>query len=48
MMIGGGADAKVTPRLAVRVVQADWVYYRFEGVGESKNVRLSTGIVFRF
>jgi hypothetical protein len=48
MMVGGGADAKISPRLAVRLVQADWVYYRFEGVGENKNVRVSTGLVFRF
>jgi len=48
MMMGGGADAKVSEHLAVRVIQADWVYYRFEGIGESKNVRISTGIVFRF
>ncbi|MGB9072131.1 MAG: outer membrane beta-barrel protein [Terriglobales bacterium] len=48
MMMGGGADAKVSSHLAVRLIQADWVYYRFEGVGESKNVRVSTGIVFRF
>lgn len=48
MMMGGGADAKISPRLAVRLFQADWVYYHFEGVGESKNVRVSTGLVFRF
>jgi hypothetical protein len=48
MMMGGGADAKLSPRLAVRLFQADWVYYRFQGVGESKNVRISTGLVFRF
>lgn len=48
MMMGGGVDAKVSPRLAIRAIQADWVYYRFEGIGESKNVRISTGIVFRF
>lgn len=48
MMMGGGVDAKIAPRIAVRVVQADWVYYRFSGVGESKNVRISTGLVFRF
>jgi hypothetical protein len=48
MMMGGGADAKVSRHLAVRLFQADWVYYRFQGVGESKNVRLSTGLVFRF
>lgn len=48
MMMGGGADAKVSPHFAVRLIQADWVYYRFQGVGESKNVRVSTGVVFRF
>lgn len=48
VMAGGGVDAKMSPRLAVRLFQADWVYYHFEGVGESKNVRISTGIVFRF
>jgi Outer membrane protein beta-barrel domain len=48
MEMGGGVDAKLSPHLAFRAVQADWVYYRFQGVGESKNVRLSTGIVFRF
>ncbi len=48
MMAGGGADAKLSPHLAVRIFQADWVYYRFQGVGGSDNVRLSTGLVFRF
>jgi hypothetical protein len=48
MMVGGGADAKLSPHFAVRLVQADWVYYRFEGAGYSNNVRVSTGVVFRF
>jgi len=48
MMFGGGADVKVARALAIRLFQADWVYYRNAGVGESKNVRISTGIVFRF
>jgi hypothetical protein len=48
MMFGGGVDAKVGKNLAIRVFQADWVYYRFSGFSESKNVRLSTGIVARF
>jgi hypothetical protein len=47
-LAGGGADVKINKALAVRIVQADWVYYRFEGVGESHNVRVSTGIVVRF
>ena len=48
MMMGGGVDAKIAPRFAIRLVQADWAYYRFSGISESKNVRLSTGLVFRF
>jgi len=48
MMFGGGVDAKVAPAFAVRVAQVDWVYYRISGTSESKNVRLSTGIVLRF
>jgi outer membrane protein with beta-barrel domain len=48
MMMGGGADAKVSRHLAVRLIQADWVYYRFQGVGENKNVRVCAGVVFRF
>jgi hypothetical protein len=48
MMMGGGVDAKVAPAIAVRLAQVDWVYYRFNGTSESHNVRVSTGIVFRF
>jgi len=48
VMAGGGADAKLNERFAVRLFQADWVYYHFSGINESKNVRLSTGIVLRF
>jgi hypothetical protein len=47
-MFGGGADVKVNQLFAVRVVQADWVYYRFNGDNESHNVRISTGLVLRF
>jgi len=47
-MVGGGVDVKLNKVLAVRLAQADWVYYRFQGVGESHNVRVSTGIVFNF
>jgi len=48
MMMGGGVDVKLAPHIAVRMVQADWLYYHIQGVSESKNVRISTGIVFRF
>lgn len=48
MALGGGTDVKISRNFAVRVFQADWVYLRFSGVGESKNARVSTGIVLRF
>jgi hypothetical protein len=48
MMFGGGTDVKLNKAIAYRLFQADWVYYRFSGQSESHNVRLSTGIVFRF
>ncbi len=48
MLYGGGVDAKVSKMFAVRVFQADWVYYRFSGISQSSNVRVSTGVVLRF
>ena len=57
-MVGGGVDVKVAPRIAFRLIQADWVYFHFgsttiaglsvPSVSGSKNVRIATGIVFRF
>jgi hypothetical protein len=47
MMYGGGADIKISRMWALRG-QGDWVYYRFSGVSESHNVRLSVGVVLRF
>jgi len=58
VIAGGGVDAKVNPHLAVRVAQFDWLYYHFgsqtiagievPAVSGSNNMRISTGIVFRF
>ena len=48
MMYGGGADVKLSPRFAYRLIQADWVFYHFSGSNLSKNVRISSGIVVRF
>ena len=54
---GGGIDWRVKKRIAVRVIQADWLYYHFEGYpginlgdsfNESKNLRFSAGVVYRF
>jgi hypothetical protein len=48
MAVGGGVDAKVAPHVAVRLLQADWVYFHFQGQSFNNNVRVSTGLVFRF
>jgi hypothetical protein len=48
MMVGGGVDVKLTEHLSARLVQPDWVLWHAEGHTEKKNVRISTGIVFRF
>jgi hypothetical protein len=47
-MIGGGVDVKINSHLAVRAVQADWIIWRTLGVTETKNARISTGLVVRF
>lgn len=52
MAAGGGVDVKLFNHLALRPVQADYFLTRF-GVGTTgtqtqNNVRLSTGLVFRF
>jgi hypothetical protein len=48
MMPGGGVDAKIAKSVAIRVIQFDWVYLHANGVGEKSNVRLASGVVFRF
>jgi hypothetical protein len=55
-LFGGGVDLKVNKAIAVRLIQADWVYYHFGSgpannggsYGESDNVRIATGVVIRF
>lgn len=57
-MVGGGVDVKVAPRVAFRLIQADWVYFHFGSTtvagtslpsfSANKNVRINTGIVFHF
>jgi outer membrane immunogenic protein len=47
---GAGADWKVSPRIAIRLVQADYLHSEFlNGSGNrQENIRLSTGVVFSF
>ena len=48
MAFGGGLDVNAGSHLALRLVQADWLLFRSGGVTDKKNVRVSTGLVFRF
>ncbi|MCL6564998.1 MAG: porin family protein [Acidobacteriia bacterium] len=51
MALGGGVDVNVHDRVAIRLIQADYVLSRFEGFsGQTENqhnARLSFGVVFR-
>jgi opacity protein-like surface antigen len=47
MAIGGGADYKVTRSVAIRLIQADYLYTKF-GSTHQNNVRIQAGINFRF
>ena len=46
MAFGGGMDVRVTPRVSVRVFQADYLPTHFGGEFQN-NFRLSTGLVLR-
>ncbi len=49
MMAGGGLDLGSNPHgLAFRMVQFDWMMTRFSGFTDKNNMRVSTGLVFRF
>jgi peptidoglycan-associated lipoprotein len=43
-VLGGGVDAQVSKHVAIRIAQVDYIATTFR----SNNVRISTGIVFRF
>jgi opacity protein-like surface antigen len=47
MAIGAGLDMKLSNSLALRVIQADYLYKRV-GRDERNNLRAGVGIVFRF
>ena len=47
MMFGGGVDVG-RHHVALRIVQADWVITRFNGFTEKNNVRVATGLRYRF
>src|SRR6266478_5744674 len=47
MALGGGVDYKWKPNLAIRFIQADYLYTKF-GNTHQNNFRLQAGVVFRF
>ena len=50
MAAGGGVDAVLTPRVSLRLAQAEYLMTRFtDGVNDRQNAyRISTGVVVRF
>ena len=47
VLAGGGVDLKVSKRISVRLIQADYLLTRFSS-SRQDNLRLSAGLVFRF
>jgi hypothetical protein len=48
MMAGGGVDVKASRRIAVRAIQFDWLSLRSNGSTDNNNMRISTGLLFRY
>jgi hypothetical protein len=47
MMFGGGVDFG-KHKLAFRAVQFDWMVLRFSGFTDKNNMRVNTGLMYRF
>jgi len=48
MMFGGGVDVRATQRFAVRALQLDWLSLHSNGASDNNNMRISTGLLFRY
>ncbi len=48
MQIGGGVDARMSDKLAIRVGQFDWMSLRSNGGSSNNNIRYSAGVILRF
>jgi hypothetical protein len=48
MMFGGGMDVRATQHIALRAVQFDWLSMRSNGLSDNNNMRISTGLLFRY
>lgn len=48
MMFGGGLDIAAGQHLAIRGAQFDWLTLHSNGVTDKNNMRITTGLVFRY
>jgi Outer membrane protein beta-barrel domain len=48
MMFGGGVDVRAAQHIAVRAVQFDWLSLHSNGASDNNNMRISTGLLFRY
>jgi len=48
MMFGGGLDINAGQHFAIRGVQFDWLTLHSNGVTDKNNMRIATGVVFRY
>lgn len=48
MMLGGGFDVKATPHIALRAIQFDWLSLHSNGASDNNNMRIATGLLFRY
>ncbi len=48
MMFGGGVDIAAGQHLAIRGAQFDWLTLHSNGVTDKNNMRIATGLVFRY
>jgi hypothetical protein len=48
MMFGGGLDITAGQHLAVRGIQVDWLSIHSDGISNSKNMRIVSGILLRY
>ncbi|HZP17603.1 MAG TPA: hypothetical protein VFB00_06545 [Terriglobales bacterium] len=47
ILVGGGLDFG-KGKLAFRAVQFDWLTLRFSGITDKNNMRVNTGLIYRF
>ncbi len=48
MTLGGGLDVPLSPLISLRVAQVDYALWHKKYLGNNNNLRVATGILFRF